>query len=196
LREPLDGRDARARLARAVRLVVDVPELTPAGVEQHRIARSDLVDALHRERALDVLDRDDVGRIEPLDALVARDVEQQAARKERADLLDAELRQAVRRAELGELETVVEDVVAVDLRADVAEPVELRADLAELAADELVVEDDAVLGARYEGRQTRNREAEVPVAEERHALLVRAAELVDPALADQRGSLEDLGRRD
>src|SRR5690606_9780042 len=171
LREPLDRRDAGAGLACAVRIVVDVPELSPAGMKKDRVAGTDLVDALHLERAFDVLDRDDVRRIETLDAFVARNVEEHAAREQRADVLDAELREAIRRAELRQLEAVVEHIVAVDLGADVAEPVELRADLAELAADELVVEDDGILGARDHGREPGDRQAEMPVAEERHAEL-------------------------
>src|SRR5690606_26088299 len=98
--EPLDRSNAGSRLARAVRFVIDLPELPPAGVEEDGVARADLVDPLHRQRPFDVLDRDHISRIEALDALVARDVEQHATREEPADVLDAELRQAVSRAEL------------------------------------------------------------------------------------------------
>src|SRR5690606_24720594 len=69
-------------------------------MEEDGVACANLVDALQLQGALDVLDRDDVGRIEALDPLVARDIEQHPAREEPADVLDAELGQAVRRAEL------------------------------------------------------------------------------------------------
>ena len=81
----------------------------------------------------------------------SRHVEQDAAREEDADVLDAELLQAVGRAELGAPEAVVEVIVAIDPHADVPQAVELGADLADLAAEEVVVIDALVL-ARWARR--------------------------------------------
>src|SRR4029079_11654828 len=78
--------------------------------------------------------------------------------------------------------------------ADVAEAVELRADLAELAAHELVVIDHLVRAERAE--RLRNLQAEVARAEDRHAALVCAAELVHVSLRDHALCLEHLRGRD
>ena len=96
--------------------------------------------------------------------------------KNTADVLDAELLQAVGRAELGPLEAVVEDVLAADPDADVAQAVELRAHLADLAADQLVVVDERFVATGPAGRRAGDRQAEMPVAGHGHAVLVDAAE--------------------
>ena len=71
------------------------PELAPAGVDEDGVARLQR-HVLLLERALEVLDRDLVGVAEHLDALEAGDVDQHAARDQRADLVDAELGEARR----------------------------------------------------------------------------------------------------
>src|SRR5205823_10602344 len=106
------------------------------------------------------------------------DVEQHAAGEEGAGVLDAELLEAVGVAELGELVAVVEDVLGADADADVAEAVELGADLADLAANQLVVVDDLVLAHRPAGRPARDGQAEMALARDRHILLGEPAELV------------------
>jgi hypothetical protein len=92
--------------------------------------------------------------------------------------------------ELGPVVAVVEQVAD----ADVAEPVELRADLAELAADDLVVVHHVVRAHGPE--RLRNPQAEVPRAEQRHPGLVDVPELVHRASLDQVLRFEHLGRRE
>src|SRR5262249_30832631 len=75
-----------------------------------------------------------------------------------------------------------------------AEAVKLRADLADFAADPLVVVHDAFLAERPAGRPARNCEAEVSFARDRHVLLVGPAELIDLAGADQVARGQDLVR--
>ena len=77
---------------------------------------------------------------------------QNSAREEDADVLDAELLQAVGRAELRATKAVVEVIIAIDPNADMPQAVELGADLADLAAEEVVVIDPLVLAARPAGR--------------------------------------------
>ena len=93
------------------------------------------------ERALEVRRRDLVARRQLVNALELRDVDQHAARDDGADVLDAELGEPLGLGELGAAIAVVEQVAD----AEVTEAVELRADLPELAADDLVVIDRLVL---------------------------------------------------
>ena len=58
-------------------------------MKQHGVALTDL-DALQLERGLDVLDRDDVLRLEPIDSFIACDVDQYPASEQRTDVLDPE----------------------------------------------------------------------------------------------------------
>ena len=60
---------------------------------------------------------------------------------------------------------------------EVTEAIELRADLPQLAADDLVVIDRLVLAGHRE--RLRNAQAVVPRAEHRHAGLVDVTELID-----------------
>ena len=119
-----------------------------AGADQHDVALADRRPPAPCRRCLQVARGDDLADLHPLDALRTGHVEQHAAREEDADVLDPELRQAVGRAELRALEAVVEVVVAADPDADMAQAVELGADLADLAAEQLVVVDPLVLAAR------------------------------------------------
>ena len=84
-----------------------------------------------------------------------RHVEQHAAREEHADVFDAQLLEPIGRAELRAPESVIKIIVAADPHADVPQPVELRADLADLAAEEVVVIDALIL-ARW-GRRSASR---------------------------------------
>jgi hypothetical protein len=78
--------------------------------------------------------------------------------------------------------------------ADVAQAIELRADLTELAAHELVVEHHVV---RAHGSEAlRNSQAEMARAEDRHRAFVRASELVDVARRDEALGLEHFRRRE
>ena len=135
---------------------------------------------------------DDLAGLHPPDAPGRRDIQQHAAGEEHADVLDAQLLEAVGGAELRAAEAVVEVIVVADADAHVPQAVELGADLADLAAEEIVVIDALILTRRPAGRRSRYRQAEVPLARQRHAMLVDAAERVDLALADQSGGLLDM----
>ena len=153
----------------------------------HDVAGANL-DALALERASQVRERDLVAAVEPRDALERGDVDEHAARHERADVLDAELREPVALRELGAVVAVVEEIAD----ADVAQTVELRADLADLGADDLVVIHGPVRAERPV--RLRNPQAEMPRAEQRHARLVDAAELIDGAARHEALRLEHLLR--
>ncbi|HEX7236597.1 MAG TPA: hypothetical protein VF405_06515 [Gammaproteobacteria bacterium] len=75
-----------------------------------------------------------------------------------------------------------------------AEPVELRADLAELGAHDLVVKLQSIRAHRAE--RLRNFQAEVARAEQRHARFVDVPELIHGAARDEALRLEHLLRRD
>jgi hypothetical protein len=194
LAQPVFGGHVDARLAAVVRLGVlhsQPPE--PSAHEDH-VVRAD-AHALLVERRLEVLRGDDVAGVHAADAPVARHAGEYAAREEYAHVLDAELLQAVSLAELGAAEAVVEVIVAAHADADVAEAVELRADLADLTAEHLIVVDKAVGAVRAAGRRAGDGKAEVPLAKERHAVLVDPAELIELAVLDQPGRFQDLLRR-
>ena len=87
---------------------------------------------------------------------------------------------------------VVEVVVIVHAHADVAETVELRADLADFAAEHLVVRDHPVLADRLRRGRAGNGQAEMPLAGQRHAIFIRAAQRVDLPVRDELLGLEDL----
>src|SRR5262249_27207927 len=142
--QPFRGVETDAGLAVEVLLVVLHPPETVAGVDEHDVAGVNL-GLGEVERLLQIGGRDDGAGGEAALAADGGAVEYQAAGKEHASVLDAELLQAVGAAELGELVAVVEDVVVADVHADVAEAVELRADLADLAADQLIIVDEAIL---------------------------------------------------
>ena len=86
--------------------------------------------------------------------------------------------------------------VLAHLDADVAEAVELRAGLADLGGEKLVMIDELVVAERAAGRTTGNAQREGTRAEQRHALLIDAADLVDLAVLDPFRRVEDLRRRD
>ncbi len=88
----------------------------------------------------------------------AAKIDQHAARDDRMELLDTEAFEPVGGGELPFDEAVVEAhllaiAVRADLHADVAETVELGADLADLGRQELVVPDDLVGAERAAGRR-------------------------------------------
>ena len=101
------------------------------------------------ERAAHVGQRHLVSALEPLHVLVGRQVDEHAARDQRFHVLDAELAEARARVHLGRREAVVEHALRaavgeLDLAADVAEAVELCADLADFGRKELVVIEHAI----------------------------------------------------
>src|SRR3954452_20714235 len=94
------------------------------GADQDDVAGTDLqVRLLEASRQL--VGRDDVSRRQPVPAEERADVEQQATREEDSDVLDAELLEAVRISELGQLVPVIKIVLAAHADADVAESIEL-----------------------------------------------------------------------
>ena len=86
--------------------------------------------------------------------------------------------------------------VLAHLDADMTEAVELRAGLADLGGEKLVMIHKLVVAERAAGRTTGNAQREHTRAEQRHALLVDAADLVDLAVLDPFRRIEDLRRRD
>src|SRR5262249_30259898 len=120
----LRGLDADTGIAAPVAGIVLAPQLAPAGPDENGIARLER-DVLFLHRAVDVLRRDLVAVAQYLDALQAGDVEQHAARDQRADVLDAELGEAVAGLDVAGLDAVVVAAVVALVR----EAVELGADL-------------------------------------------------------------------
>src|SRR5688572_32184054 len=103
-------------------------------MEQDGVALARILDVLTPERLDDVVDGDDVVDRQPVPAPLQReDIEQNPAREERLDVLDAEVLEAVRRADvLLRLAVVVPDLAVARRHPDVAETVELRARLPDL----------------------------------------------------------------
>jgi len=119
-----------------------------------------------------------------LDALVASDVDQHAARDQRSHIVDAELIEAGPGHDLAGLEAVV---VAAGV-ALVGEAIELGADLADLREHHLLV-GDAVVGA---GHRAGNLDMHVEAARagERHVGVEHVRELDDLAGLDQLERIE------
>src|SRR5512139_1477364 len=104
--------------------------------------------------------------------------------EDRFQLLDAELLETIGVADLLGGVTVVEPhlapvAVLAHLDADVTEAVELRASLADLGGEKFVMIHQLVVAERAAGRATGNAQRERTGAEQRHALLVDPADLVD-----------------
>ena len=137
--QPVRHRLAGTGAALVVLVVELLPELAVAGVEEDGIALPGLAQAGHAQGAHHVVQGDDVVDGQPIEALVAGDVEEDAAREEGPAVVDAELLESIGAAHLLLGEAVVVADLGADLVADVTEPVELRADLPDLAAEHLVV---------------------------------------------------------
>jgi hypothetical protein len=128
-----------------------LPESRPPVPEEQRITGPQVVlrKALTREGAPHICERHLVAGAEVRQALVPGDVDQDAARHDRFHVLDPELLQPVRAVHLGADEAVIVDILLgavghLHPHADVTRAVELRADLSDLRAQELVVADEAV----------------------------------------------------
>ena len=76
-----------------------------------------------------------------------------------------------------------------------AEPVELRAGLADFGGEVFVVVHHLVLAKRAAGRGARHAQNERPLAEARHRLLVVARELIDLPVFDVLDGVEHFLRR-
>src|SRR5262249_56691667 len=73
-----------------------------------------------------------------------------------------------------------------------AQSIELRADLADFAAEHFIEGDDLVLALGRPGGGTRDRQAESPFADERHAVFVDVALLVHFAALNEPRRLQHL----
>src|SRR5262249_41366006 len=98
--------------------------------------------------------------------------------------------------EFGELVAIIEDVVAADTHTDMAQAVELGADLADLAADELIIRHNIVRAVWRVGGEAGNRQAEMALSRYRHPLLVDAPQLIDLPLSYQPSGACNLRGRD
>jgi hypothetical protein len=78
----------------------------------------------------------------------------------------------------------------------VTEPVELRADLPELAANKLVVTDELVLAKRFIRGRTGDVKRVGPLTKQRHPLLVGLPQVVDDTGGDELHRSQDLFRCD
>jgi len=137
------------------------------------------------DRAFEVLDGDLVSVAQDGDALVAGNVDQYAAGHQHADLLDAELGEAVARRDVLGLEAIVVHVV-VGL---VGEAVELRADLSHLGDDQLLVA--VALVGEVAHRGALDLHIVHAPGRERHLGIERMAELDHLSALDQLGGIED-----
>ena len=196
-----DRRDihADAGTAGIEAVVVLDPEVAPAGVEEHRVAFLDVVErhALRGERGIDMRRRDLVADIP---RLLRLHIDQVAAGEERLDVLHADLLEPVGALDLGPGEAVVVAVVGLvgrraDNGPDMAEPVELRAHLADFGREIFVVIDEHVLAERAAGRGAGNAEREAARTEKGNARLVVAPDAGDLAVPDPLHGVERLLRR-
>ena len=178
--QPLGGGDAEAGTSLHVARVVLGPKLAPPGVDDHRIAWLQR-EVLSLQRLLQIRYRDLVVVGQHVGAFERGDVDQHAARDERADVLDAQLREARPGRDLVELEAVVEAV----LDRLVGEAVELRAHLADLGQDHLFVAAASIRLGVHE--RPLDVHVESPRARNRHVGREHVADLDDLAGADQAG---------
>jgi hypothetical protein len=159
----------RQRL-RHLQLAADPPPLTPARARQ---ATVDGVASAERQN-----------------------VEQDATREERFNVVYAELLQTVCAANLLLCEAVVVPWLVPDYDPDVAQAVELRSHLADFTIKHFVVEHELLVTKRTTRRATRNRDREMALPKERNAGLKIHAHTVDLSSLDQLRCLEHLGRSD
>jgi hypothetical protein len=117
--------------------------------------------------------------------------------EERLQVLDAKLLQTVRAADFLLSQTVVvADLPVARDHPDVTQAVELRADLPDLAHEQLVVIVEVVLAERPAGRRARQDDVGAEsLAEQRNALFEHVAELVHLPGLDELGRFENLRRR-
>src|SRR5262249_23683807 len=146
LPEPLRGGHADARVAPHVARIVLAPQAAPPGIDDDGVTWLE-AHVLPLKRLLEVLHGYLVLVVQDVYALEPGHVDQDPARHQRADLLDAQLGEARARGDLVGLEAVV---VAV-LDRLVGEAVELRADLPDFAGEQLLVA-PAPVGLRVHDR--------------------------------------------
>jgi hypothetical protein len=189
--EPFGDFHADAGLTGLEGLVIRLPQLAPSGVEEHAVAglKGETLHALIFQRALDVGQGHDVTGLQHLDALEGRDVEQDAARHDRVELFDTEFLQAGLAEDIRFRKAIVVAHVAcvgdaVRRNADMAEPVELGADLADLRGDDFVLVDDGIGAGRAAAARARALQIEGPATERGDRAVVFAAQLVDLARVD------------
>src|SRR5215831_8487125 len=147
-------------------------------MEQHHITFARILDILFGEGLFDVIDRDDVADREPFPTFERQNVEQDATREERFNVVYAELLQTVCAADLLLCEAVVVPWLVPDYDSDVAEAVELRSHLADFTIKHLVVEHQLLVTKRATRRAARNRDREMALPKERNAGLKIHAQTV------------------
>src|SRR5215831_6854967 len=195
-RQPLCRRCTRASVAFVELNVVLLPQLHMPGMKQHDITLSRLLDVLFGERLFDVIDGDDIANGQPFPALEGQDVEQDAAREERFDVVYTELLEAVGAADLLLRQAIIVAYLVPNHDTDVAEPIKLRPDLADFTAKHLVVVHQLLVTKWTTRGTTRNRDREMALPEERNAGLKIHAQAIDLASLDQLCCLKHLGRCD
>ena len=170
----------------------------PAGAEDDGVARGGLVvvHPLRRESAHDIVHEDLFALHHGVDAAVAGDVEQDAARDDGVQHFRAERVEAVGAAHFGGGETVVPThfvlvAVGADLHADMAQTVELGSHLTDLGGQELIVPHDLVRAEGAAGGRAGDAQREFARPEQRHLGRVFVAEFHRLALLDQRHGAQD-----
>lgn len=100
-----------------------------AGVKQHHISFCRPLDALSGQSPLDVLRHDHIADRQTPAPFIRQHMEENATREEDADVMNAQLFETIRAAQLVLLEAVVVDHFAADERADMPKAVELGSHL-------------------------------------------------------------------
>src|SRR5262249_8379303 len=195
-RQPLCRRCTRTSVAFVEFDVVLLPQLHMPGTEQHDIALCRLLDVLFGERLFDVIDGDDIANGQPFPALEGQNVEQDAAREERFDVVHTELLETIGAAYLLLRQAIIVAYLVPNHDTDVAEPIKLRPYLADFTAKHLVVVHQLLVTKRTTRGTTRNSDREMALPEERNARLKIHAQAIDLVGLDQLCCLKHLGRSD
>src|SRR5262249_41308794 len=196
LGEPLANRRSGPRTALVVFGVVLLPQLRVARAEEHRVALAGLADPLPLQRCAHIVHRDHVADGQAIAALRREDVQQDASGEERLQVLYTQLLQPVGAADLflGQA-VVVTDLAVTRDHSDVAQAIELRSDLADLAHEQLVVIVETGLAERPARRRAGpDAGGAEALAEERDAVLQHVTKLVDLARLDELRRLQYLRR--
>ena len=142
--QPLRGRHSNARVTPLyVRGIVFHPQGAVASSDEHDVSLGD-VHTLPIQRALKIIGRDDIPRCEAYHTFVGDHIDENASGDNRTNFLDTEFRQAACRGECCPIESVVKEVAITYAHSDVTESIELRTNLAELAAHQRVEADGSI----------------------------------------------------
>ena len=185
-REPASAFEADSGRAVIVGLRLGIPTRAVARAHEHGVAGRDDVfrDPLSCEACLEIRELNLLADFEHT-TFQPLHVEQHAAREERRSVLHPELLQAVGRPHVGELVAVIEKHVGLVAgrtahAAEMAERVHLRADLADLGSDELIVPDRPALApVRAAGRAAGHAQGIGASRRDRHPHVVGHAQADD-----------------